>query len=119
MPKKLSCSQAQLGQATGLAVAYFLSHILSAILCPQAVQSYYKRFNTGKGEIQPCIGCDQLPFQATLLVVTRYELLADRTVPPLCTNSIRIHKRLALGLVLCVVCSVGIDIGEQILKFCA
>ena len=34
--------------------------------------SYHKRFNTGKEEIQPSEGCDQVPFRVTLLVVTRY-----------------------------------------------
>ena len=29
-------------------------------------------FNTGNGEILPCVGCYQLPFWVTLLVVTRY-----------------------------------------------
>ena len=36
-----------------------------------SLPSYYKRFNTGKGEIQPCVGCDQLPFWVTLLILTR------------------------------------------------
>ena len=35
-----------------------------------ALPSYYKRFNTGKGEILPCVGCNLLPFRLTL--VTRY-----------------------------------------------
>ena len=33
--------------------------------------SYYERFNTGNGEILPCVGCYQLPFRLTLLVITR------------------------------------------------
>ena len=37
------------------------------------VPSYYKRFNTGNGEILPCVGCCQLPFLVTLLVVTLYK----------------------------------------------
>ena len=31
------------------------------------VGNYYKRFNKGKGEILPCVGCHQLPFRVTLL----------------------------------------------------
>jgi len=33
------------------------------------IPSYYK--STGKGEILPCVGSDQLPFRVKLLVVTR------------------------------------------------
>ena len=40
--------------------------------CWATVPSYYIGFNTGKREILPCVGCDQLPFQVALLVVTRY-----------------------------------------------
>ena len=36
------------------------------------VPSDYKRFTTGNGENLPCVGCYQLPFRVTLLVVTRY-----------------------------------------------
>ena len=36
------------------------------------VPSYYKRLNTGKGDLLPCVGCYQLPFRVTLLVVTLY-----------------------------------------------
>ena len=32
------------------------------------VPSYYKRFNTGNGEILSCVGWYQLPFLVTLLV---------------------------------------------------
>ena len=35
-----------------------------------SIPSYYKRFNTGRGEILPCIASKQLPFWVTLLVVT-------------------------------------------------
>ena len=36
------------------------------------ITSYYKRFNTGKGEILPGVGCNQLPFRLTLFVVTMH-----------------------------------------------
>ena len=34
------------------------------------VLSYYKRFNTGNGDVLPCVGCNQLPFRVTVLIVT-------------------------------------------------
>ena len=36
------------------------------------ILSYYKKFHTGNGEILPSVGCNQLPFWVTLLVVTQY-----------------------------------------------
>ena len=39
------------------------------------VPSYYKRFTTGNGENLPCVGCYQLPFLVTLLVVARFTIL--------------------------------------------
>ena len=37
------------------------------------ILSYYKRFNTGKGEILTGTGYYQLSFPVTLLVVTQYK----------------------------------------------
>ena len=34
--------------------------------CVYILPSYYKGFNIGKGEILPCVGCDQLPFRVTI-----------------------------------------------------
>ena len=48
----------------------------SHVCTENKVTSYYKRFNTGNGEILPCVGCNQLPFRVTLLVVTRYFCLS-------------------------------------------
>ena len=50
-------------------------HFLWGKLSTRTVPSYYKRFNTGKGEILPCVGCNQLPFRVTLSVVTMHTFL--------------------------------------------
>ena len=52
-----------------------MNNYLSCVVQGDQVQrlpSYYKRFNTGTGEILPCVCCYQLPFRLTLLVVTPY-----------------------------------------------
>ena len=51
-----------------------MNNYLSCVVQGDQVQrlpSYYKRFNTGTGEILPCVCCYQLPFRLTLLVITR------------------------------------------------
>ena len=54
------------------------SDFVICILVVQCFSVIYKRFNTGEGEIVLCVGCQQLPFPGTLLVVTWYRYILIR-----------------------------------------
>ena len=50
---------------------YLVFSVTFGIIGILSLPSYCNRFNTGNGEILPCVGSDQLPFRVKLLVVTR------------------------------------------------
>ena len=65
-PKELMGQETKLGSDQGLFKR------LPVKLHLPVVPSNCNRFNTGNGEILPCVGCYQLPFWVTFLVVTWY-----------------------------------------------